>query len=89
MKSLLATVVFNTSYVHAKYSNVSLKVGYGICETPADFEKTQLKWSYPLSFNANSDSTHSKYMDAKSCMSINTDVRERARLARLEFRVVF
>ena len=28
-----------------------LKGGYGICETPADFENTQLKWSYPLSFN--------------------------------------
>ena len=64
-----------------------LKVGYGICETPADFEYTQLKWSYPFSFN--SDSTHSKYMDAQSCTSANTDARERARLARLEFRVVF
>ena len=30
------------------------KVGDGICETPADFENTQLKWSYPLSFNADS-----------------------------------
>ena len=46
-----------------------LKVGYGICETPADFENTQLKWSYPLSFNADSDSTHSKYMDAQLCTS--------------------
>ena len=55
-----------------------LKVGYGICETPADFENTQLKWSYPLSFNADSDSTHSKYMDAQSCTSANTDARERA-----------
>ena len=44
-------------------------MGYGICETPADFENTQLKWSYPLSFNADSDSTHSKYMDAQSCTS--------------------
>ena len=60
-------------------------VGYGICETPADFENTQLEWS--LSFNA--DSTHSKYMDAQSCTSANTDAQERARLARLEFRVVF
>ena len=42
-----------------------LKVGYGICETPADFENTQLEWSYPLSFNTDSDSTHSKYMDAQ------------------------
>ena len=24
-----------------------LKVGYAICEKPADFENTQLKWSYP------------------------------------------
>ena len=47
----------------------TLKVGYGICETPANSENTQLKWSYHLSFNANSDSTHSKYMDAQSCMS--------------------
>ncbi|CAL8235450.1 unnamed protein product [Arctogadus glacialis] len=46
-----------------------LKVGYGICETPADFENTQLNWSYPLSFNADSDSTHSKHMDAQSCTS--------------------
>ena len=56
-------------------------------ETQADFESTQLKWSYPLSFNA--DSTHSKYMDAQSCTSANTDARERTRIARLEFRVVF
>ena len=48
---------------------ICLKVGYGICEMPADFENTQLKWSYPLSFNADSDSTHSKYMDAQSCTS--------------------
>ena len=59
-------------------NNYFLKVGYGICETPADFENTQLKWSYPLSFNADSDSTHSKYLDAQSCMSANTDARERA-----------
>ena len=39
---------------------ISLNVGYGICETPADFEITQLKLSYPLSFNADSDYTHSK-----------------------------
>ena len=58
-----------------------LKAGYGICETPADFENTQLKWSYPLSFNADSDSIHSKYLDAQSCTSANTDARERARLA--------
>ncbi|CAL8384510.1 unnamed protein product [Gadus morhua 'NCC'] len=44
-----------------KDSLIALKVGYGICETPADFENTQLKWSYPLSFNADSDSTHSKH----------------------------
>ena len=43
-----------------------LKAGYGICETPADFENTQLKLSYPLSFNADFDSTHSKYMDTQS-----------------------
>ena len=55
-----------------------LKVGYGICKTPADFENTQLKWSYPLFFNADSDSTHSKYVDAQSCTSANTDARERA-----------
>jgi hypothetical protein len=36
---------------------------------PADFENTRLKWSYPLSFDADSDSTHSKYMDAQSCTS--------------------
>ena len=60
---------------------LSLKVGYGICETPADFENTQLKWSYPLSFIADSDSTHSKYLDEQSCTSANTDARERARLA--------
>ena len=46
-----------------------LKVGYGICETAADFENKQFKWSYPLSFNADSYSTHSKYMDAQSCTS--------------------
>ena len=33
--------------------------------------------------------THSKYMNAQSCTSANTDALERARLARLEFRVVF
>ena len=49
---------------------------FGICETPADFDNTQLKWFYPLSFNADSDSTHSKYMDAQSCTSANTDARE-------------
>ena len=46
-----------------------LKVGYGICEMPAVFENTQLKCSHPLSFNADPDSTHSKYMDAESCTS--------------------
>ena len=46
-----------------------LKVRYGICEMPADFENPQLKWSYPLSFNGDSDSTHSKYMDAQSFTS--------------------
>ena len=39
------------------------------------------------SFNA--DSTHSKYMDTQSRTSANTDARKGARLARLEFRVVF
>ena len=71
------------------FFKVRLNVGYGICDTPADFKNTQLKWSYPLSFNADSDSTHSKYMDAQSRKSANTDAREWARLARLEFRVVF
>ena len=54
-----------------RWSTVSnaLKVGYGICKMPADFENAQLKWSYPLSFNADSDSTHSKYMDAQLCTS--------------------
>ena len=61
------------------FFKVRLKVGYVICDTPADFEKTQLKWSYPLSFNADSDSTHSKYMDAQSHKSANTDAREWAR----------
>ncbi|CAL8368727.1 unnamed protein product [Boreogadus saida] len=53
-----------------------LKVGYGICETPAEFENKQLKWSYPLSFNADSDSTHSKYLNAQSCTSARTQMRE-------------
>ena len=30
-----------------------LTVGYGICETPADFENTQLKWSSPSTLTRN------------------------------------
>ncbi|CAL8255298.1 unnamed protein product [Boreogadus saida] len=50
-------------------------------ENRIEFENKQLKWSYPLSFNADSDSTHAKYLNAQSCTSANTDARERARLA--------
>ena len=76
--SLLSTHVIGQSLLFCpwRYSHLDL-----ICETPADFENTQLKWSYPLSFNADSDSTHSKYLDAQSCTSANRDARERARLA--------
>ena len=63
-------------YTYKSNKGEKLKVGYGICETPADFENPQLKWSYPLSFNGDSDSTHSKYMDAQSCTSANTYLRE-------------